>query len=347
MQQNNISELLDIFIITYNRASKLKKTFEQILSKESPIRNFEINIIDNNSSDDTASVVQNYKSKFPNVKYIKNKYNIGANANIMKAFYMTNKKYVWVLADNDEYCWDSWDEVENAILQNKDAIMVSTYEYPWLDIAQFFIQTTFLPGVIYNTNLINDNTMGNMAFNISNMFPHLALSSKLINENKDVYIVKNAIIEVGNNKDEVTGEYKYTRGYSDKKIHTLMKDMNWVTGFANSLYMIQDKKVRNYIATHNKFYISELTSAKIFFYNEKNFNGNLYNLLSIFCVLNFANKIRFLFNWLCFYTLYKILFIYSECKRVKNRKEYYKQYRICILNLIKIKLFKIKIKEQK
>ena len=30
----------------------------------------------------------------------------------MKVFYMAEKKYVWVLADNDIYNWESWYEVE-------------------------------------------------------------------------------------------------------------------------------------------------------------------------------------------------------------------------------------------
>lgn len=344
---NNINELLDIFIITYNRATKLEATFEQLFSNNSPIRNLEITVIDNNSTDNTAFIVQKYQKKYQNLKYIKNKYNIGGNANIMKAFYMAEKKYVWILADNDYYNWESWNEVESGIIDEKDAIMVSTYELPTENIAQFFIQTTFLPGVIYKTELIDNDVMGNMAFNIPNMFPHLAVSSKLINEKKEVLIVKKAIIDIGCNADENTGVYKYSRGYSDKIIHPLMRDMNWITGYANSLYMIQDEKLRSYIATHNKFYISELNSAKIFFYNDKESNGNLYNLLSVFCVLNIPNKIRFLFNWIGYYTIYRILYIYAECVYPNSSNEYYKHYRIRIFNCIKAKLFKIKIRGQK
>lgn len=342
-----IEQLLDILIITYNRAPKLELTFEQIFEDNSPIKNFEITVIDNNSIDNTALIVQRYQKKYTNLKYIKNKYNIGGNANIMKAFLSAKKEYVWILADNDYYNWESWDEVGKAILDKKDAIMVSTYENPTEDIAQFFIQTTFLPGVIYKTALLDNNVMGNMAFNIPNMFPHLAVSSKLINENKNVFIVKKAIVEVGDNTDEETGDYKYTRGYSDEKMHPLMRDMNWITGYANSIHMIQDVKKRNYIATHNKFYISELNSAKLFFYNEKKSGGNLYNLLSIFCVLNLSNKLRFLLNWFCYYTFYRILYIYSEYIRPKDRDVYYRQYQIKIFNCIKTKLFKIKIRSQK
>ena len=343
----SISELLDIYIITFNRAKALDKTFEQILAENSPINDYEIQIIDNNSSDNTSLIVQKWQKNHPNIKYTKNKYNIGGNANIMKAFYNAKKDYVWVLADNDLYSWESWSEVEKAILNQKDAVMVSTYEVPKLNVAQFFIQTTFLPGVIYKTSLIDNEVMGNMAYNISNMFPHLALSAKLINEKRDTYIVSKAIIDVGDNTDEKTGEYIYTRGYEQSCVHKLMKDLNWMAGYANSLYMISDKKTRNYIATHNLFYMSKLNSAEVFFLNNKLSNGSLYNLLSIFCVLNFWNKIQFLINWLFYYTLFRIVYIYSGTTRPDIKGFIYKQYRIRILNLIKTKLFKLKIKINK
>lgn len=343
----SISELLDVFIITFNRAKALDKTLAQILDEKSPIKDFEIQIIDNNSSDNTSLIVQKWQKNHSNIKYVKNIYNIGGNANIMKAFYDAKKEYVWVLADNDSYNWNSWAEVEKAVLDKKDAIMVSTYEIPKLDIAQFFIQTTFLPAVIYKTSLIDNEVMGNMAYNISNMFPHLALSSKLINEKKDIYIVNNAIVDIGDNTDEKIGEYIYTRGYKESCIHPLMNDMNWMTGYANSLYLITDKKVRNYLATHNLFYMSKFNSAEVFFLNAKLSNGSLFNLLSIFAVLNIWSKIQFLFNWFFYCTIFKIIYIYSEIIRPDDNGYIYKQYRIIIFNLIKTKLFKIKIKLKK
>ena len=56
-----IAEKLDIFLITYNRAPYLKKTLEQLFSAESPIKNFPITIIDNNSTE----IFKNYE----NIKY--------------------------------------------------------------------------------------------------------------------------------------------------------------------------------------------------------------------------------------------------------------------------------------
>lgn len=81
---NSLIDKLEIFLITFNRASKLDNTLKQLLDKNSPIRNFSTTIIDNNSKDNTALVVQKYQSQYKNIQYIKNKYNIGGNANIVK-----------------------------------------------------------------------------------------------------------------------------------------------------------------------------------------------------------------------------------------------------------------------
>ena len=333
---------IDIFVITYNRANKLYSTLKQLLDSDSPVKNYPIHIIDNNSTDDTTSIVNTFLSQYSNLTYEKNQYNIGGNANIVKAFYKASKEYIWILADNDQFCWKSWSDVENGIKNAADAIIVSKYENPEKNLAQLFIQTTFLPGVIYKTENIDDTVMGNMQFNISNMFPHLALSAKLLNENKNIAIIKNAIVIPGDNRDETTGDYKYTRGYKDTNIHPLMKNMNWLTGYANSLHLIKDKNLRNYIANNNMFYYCPLTSANIFYYNEKESEGSLYNLLSIFCVLNMWNKLRFIINFILYHTLYRIIYIYSSYN-AGNENYYTKIYKMRLLHFIKMNLFRISI----
>ena len=46
----SISEKLDIVLITYNRKESLKNTLEQISTENSPIKNFKITILNNNSA---------------------------------------------------------------------------------------------------------------------------------------------------------------------------------------------------------------------------------------------------------------------------------------------------------
>lgn len=276
------------------------------------------------------------------MKYQKNKYNIGGNANIVKAFYKASKDYVWVLADNDDYSWESWKQVEQGVIDNNDAIIVAVFDNPRYDVATLFIQATFLPGVIYKTSLIDDTVMGNMEFNISNMFPHLALSSKLINEDLKISCVDNSVVINGDNYDE-NGEYEYTRGYQKDSIHPLQRDMNWFTGYANSLHMIKDKKTRNYIIRNNKC-CAGLNSAQAFYFNKKESNGSIYNMLSIFSVLNWSDKVRFLLNMIFVNSLYLFVYIHVEKRFVNNNTELQVIWRMKLFNCIKTNLFKYKKK---
>lgn len=334
-----ISEKLEIFIITFNRAKKLENIMSQVFAENSPVKNFDITVIDNNSTDNTKDVVNKFQILNSNLKYEKNKYNIGGNANIVKAFYKADKDYVWILADNDDLCWDSWGEVEKFIEEDSDAIVVATYECPKYDVAQLFDQMTFLPGVIYKTSNIDDTVIGNMEFNISNMFPHLALASKLINENKKISIVDNAIVLVRDNCDE-NGKYVYTRGYKSDDVHPLQKGMNWISGYANSLYLIKDKKIRNYIISHNR-YCTELNSAKVLFWFKKEPEQNLYNYLCVFAVLSFCDKLRFILNLIFYYSLYRIIYISKRESFNDINKILSVQFDLRLFSFIKIKIFKI------
>ena len=107
---------LGIVLITYNRKNFLEETFNQIFADNSPIKNFDITVLNNNSTDGTSELINDYCKKFPNLKHVINKINIGGNANIAKAFAeYSNKDYIWVICDNDTYDWSAWQEVENAI----------------------------------------------------------------------------------------------------------------------------------------------------------------------------------------------------------------------------------------
>ena len=340
MYNNSLINKLEIFLITFNRASRLEKTLKQLLDEDSPIKDFSITVIDNNSTDNTASVVKKYQSVKPNLLYEKNKYNIGGNANIVKAFYKASKEYVWILADNDNYSWSNWSQVEKEINNQTDAIVAATYEYPKLNIAQLFLQATFLPGVIYKTSNIDDTVMLNMEFNISNMFPHLALFAKLINEHKNITILDEPVVMIGNNTDE-QGAYSYLRGYEEGFVHPLQKGMNWISGYANSLYLIKDLKLRNYIISHNT-YLTELNSAKLLFHRDKaSDTNNLYNYLCVFAVLSVWDKIRFLINLVLYFTIYQIIFLYrKDIFKFEENKHIIRIY-VRLFTLLKIKLFVI------
>jgi hypothetical protein len=57
--------VLSVVICTYNRATLLKQTLEQFTRVQAPAGDWELLVVDNNSTDDTASVVQAFEGRLP------------------------------------------------------------------------------------------------------------------------------------------------------------------------------------------------------------------------------------------------------------------------------------------
>lgn len=172
-----MKEKLEIILITYNRKKYLERTLNQILDKESPIKDFIITILDNKSTDGSYELIEEYKSKFSNIKHIVNNRNIGGNANICRAFEIASKEYVWVICDDDIYHWENWDEIKNAIKNGYDGICVALHNInDRNNISDLIFQLTFLPAGIYKTENFTDTVIRNAYDNIQNLFPHLAIA---------------------------------------------------------------------------------------------------------------------------------------------------------------------------
>ena len=111
-----IEQLLDIVLITYNRAPQFEKTLEMVLAPDSPVRKCSLTILDNKSTNETPQIAEQFASSHPNIKHIVNNFNVGGNANIAKALEMYGPKpYHWIICDDDVYNWENWPEVEEAM----------------------------------------------------------------------------------------------------------------------------------------------------------------------------------------------------------------------------------------
>lgn len=96
--------LLSICIPTYNRVLCLQQCLESITEQfKNPLilKNVEVVISDNASTDDTENLVKKYQEKFPNILYHKNIENIGIDRNILTVTEKANGNYVWLLGDDD------------------------------------------------------------------------------------------------------------------------------------------------------------------------------------------------------------------------------------------------------
>ncbi|MEP6595694.1 MAG: glycosyltransferase family 2 protein [Ginsengibacter sp.] len=102
---------VSIQIPTYNQVQYIEQAVKSCLLQDYP--NFEINIVDDCSTDNTYEIIKPYLS-YSRVKYFKNEKNIGRVANYRRALY----EYAmgeWVInLDGDDYFTNS-DYIKNAV----------------------------------------------------------------------------------------------------------------------------------------------------------------------------------------------------------------------------------------
>jgi abequosyltransferase len=111
---------ITIAIPTYNRSFYLSRLLSRL--SEVNLRNAQILIVDNCSTDDTEEVVQKYASGiFKNiVKYCKNSVNIGAEANILRCFELADTEWLWIIGDDDIPVINCMDILYNVIVPRQD-----------------------------------------------------------------------------------------------------------------------------------------------------------------------------------------------------------------------------------
>lgn len=260
------NDWLDIFIVTYNRINNLKYTLEQLLADSSPIKNYSITILDNNSTDGTSELIEEYARRYPNIKHIKHNRNIGANANIARAYELASKDYLWILADDDNYDFSAWEEVETAKNAGESMIMVAKYALPKKpDPDRLLGQVTFVPSMIISAKLLDDTVIRNIYDNIFTMYVQLVPVVMALNENKKIYLIKgNAVV---NNGDDYNAQNPswfhspiYHRGANAERLSFRSATMAQAVGISNVLELLKNNKIK-------KLYMENKIDAAVHYSN--------------------------------------------------------------------------------
>ena len=247
-----MKDLLEIIIITYNREKNLSETLNKILSESSPVKDCKITILDNNSTDGTKDLCKSLISKFPNIIYFKNNFNVGLSGNILKAMEIPTEKYFWILCDNDEINFENWYEVESAMKNDCDLIVIANsfeqyckaaknYESPYIK----YLQCHLCSAAIYKTSIITDDLITLATYQIPSVAPHLTLVCEVLNSSGKVAGVSSSIIV---QKENEIKNYTLNRISKQKKWTSELlkrKESDSPMHFYNEfLKMIEDKSKR-------------------------------------------------------------------------------------------------------
>lgn len=111
--------LVSICIPTYNRARDLEICLNSIVKQIGCDGGFQIIVSDNASTDDTQNVANRFKAIYPNLKYYKNKSNIGGDRNILESIKLAEGEYVFLHGDDDFYKEGTLPVIYNIINQNR------------------------------------------------------------------------------------------------------------------------------------------------------------------------------------------------------------------------------------
>ncbi len=233
---------LQIILITFNREKFLSETLASLFCGTSPVKDFDITILDNHSTDGTHLLVKRYQSQHHNLQYICHNRNIGGNANIARAFEIARREYLWIICDDDEYNWSAWNEIEDAITKNIKLICVSDFNIPDKkrnDTAYLIHQVTFLPSIIINTSLLSDAAIRNIYDSSVFLFPHLAPVIMHINQGGNIYLTSKPLVHFG--RHEV--DNSFIRGYEANEVFIRARTMSMIIGFANLISNIENKNL--------------------------------------------------------------------------------------------------------
>jgi glycosyltransferase involved in cell wall biosynthesis len=86
--------------------------------------------LDNNSNDQTYDVFLKYNTQINDLKYVKNKVNIGLGANILRAVEYSNSEYTWVICDDDIYDFRDSNDVIETIPYSPNSLTTSPLNLP-------------------------------------------------------------------------------------------------------------------------------------------------------------------------------------------------------------------------
>jgi glycosyltransferase involved in cell wall biosynthesis len=149
--------MLTIAIPTYNRNERLNKSLRLLLPQVRENAAFcRLIFLDNCSPTPIAQTLPAVMDEFPEVQYqvVRNKQNIGANANILRCVEMCETEWIWCLSDDDPVLPDALTTIRQHLAQYPDCVY---FNFPYDTLRQHTYTTTgiedFIEKLDFSANL--------------------------------------------------------------------------------------------------------------------------------------------------------------------------------------------------
>ena len=118
---------ISIVIPTYNREKKVLNTIKSVINTFNKHCEYEIIIVDDNSSDNTLSELNRYFNKEIKdglINIFINEKNLGVTGSRNKGFFYAKNKWVFFLDSDDELISKNWNQILESLCINTDSPMV-------------------------------------------------------------------------------------------------------------------------------------------------------------------------------------------------------------------------------
>lgn len=169
-------KILTVAIPTYNRVRYLPIVLKSILTQIDDT--IEILVIDNASTDGTFEYMKKISQLHPEIRYVRNQENIGADGNFLKCYELSSGEYVLLLGSDDSLIKGAIKEIKQYLIEHEktDFVMLNfnmfdenkgTNQKPYLPVEHNFsisdknafisqtgVMLTFMSCIICRTELM-------------------------------------------------------------------------------------------------------------------------------------------------------------------------------------------------
>lgn len=290
--------ILSIIIPTKNREKYLKQAIDSILDQDE--KNIEIIIIDDNSTDNTKKIVQDYNKRYEKIIYLKNDKNLFANESRKKGYDYATGKYIIFMDDDDFYIDNTFFSQSISLLEknnNINTVIGSTITFE----NNKFLRMTDLQfdGFVKNNQYLNDfgkkypkplSTL--TAIFRKESLDEVGLSKcEMINDTciylygileGDIYVINKPVAAYRIHQDNISKK-KFSPDFVKKCLKEKRK-----------IYKIAKKD--NKLINSKEWYFNQMLPTLYYFIYSS--NKDFYTIVTIFLwMLLYGNEIRIKFFW--------------------------------------------------